>query len=235
MKRLMEELAKIQGGRVVDVATRYGEFALKLHGGLCGYSEIIGIDNDPDTVKEAEKRCLGSGISFRVMDARRMDFEDDSLDTVCISNSLHHLTNPREILLEMKRVLRPGGLYIINEMFRDHQTKAQQTHVLLHHLDGEIDTVLGTYHAKTCSKQKLVKLFDTLDMADIKIFEDIETDPVLAQKLAAKVEKIAQKAEKTKGLPQYEEFCSRAAKVRDAFDRYGVKRCTQLVMMGRKR
>jgi ubiquinone/menaquinone biosynthesis C-methylase UbiE len=79
MKRRMEELAKIQGGRVVDVATRYGEFALKLHGGLCGYSEIIGIDNDPDTVKEAEKRCLGSGISFRVMDARRMDFEDDSL------------------------------------------------------------------------------------------------------------------------------------------------------------
>jgi hypothetical protein len=40
-------------------------------------------------------------------------------------------------------------------MFRDHQTKAQQTHVLLHHLDGEIDTVLGTYHAKTVQKQNL--------------------------------------------------------------------------------
>lgn len=234
MKRLMEELAEIHGGRVLDVATRYGEFALKLRGGLCGYSKIIGIDNDPAAVSEAEKRCPGSGIAFQVMDARHMDFEDDSLDTVCISNSLHHLRNPREVLLEMKRVLRPGGLYIINEMFWDHQTKARQTHVLLHHLGGEIDTAMGNYHAKTYSKKELAALFDMLELTDKNIFEDFETDPVLAEKLAKKVKKIAEKAEKTKGLPQYEEFCRRAAKVQDACNKHGVERCTQLVMMGRK-
>lgn len=49
------------------------------------------------------------------MDAVRTAFADASLDAVIISNALHHFAAPARFLAEADRVLKPGGLILINE------------------------------------------------------------------------------------------------------------------------
>ncbi|MGF7057364.1 class I SAM-dependent methyltransferase [Brassicibacter mesophilus] len=234
MEKLESKLSDVSGGKVLDVATRYGEFALKLKEGLKDYDEIIAIDNSQEVVNTAIEKHADSGVKFIHMDGSNLDFKDETFDIVCISNSLHHVTDINKVLSEMKRVLKPGGIFIVNEMFNDNQSDAQNTHVLLHHLGGEIDTLLGEYHGKTLKKQEIVDIVKEAGINVEDIFEDYETDPELAKKLATKIEKLDKKVEKTKEYDQYEEFKRRTREVKESFNKSGIERCTQLVVMGRK-
>ncbi len=234
MKILKTKLQDVSGKKVLDVATRYGEFALKLKEGLKDYDEIIAIDNSQEVINTAREKNRDSSINFICMDGGNMDFDDNSFDIVCISNSLHHITDISKVLNEMKRVLKPGGIFIVNEMFNDNQSEAQKTHVLLHHLGGDIDTLLGEYHGKTFIKQEIVDIVKNAGIQVEDIFEDYETDPELARKLAAKIEKLDKKVEKTKDTTQYEGFKRRAQEVKESFNKSGIERCTQLLVLGRK-
>ena len=58
-----------------------------------------------------------------------MDYPDETFEVVAISNTLHHIEHYDKVLAEMLRVLKPGGFFILNEMYRDGQDAAQQVHV----------------------------------------------------------------------------------------------------------
>ncbi len=234
MKRLKERLGDISGGRVLDVGTRSGEFILKLKDGFKDYSEMIGIDYDEKVIETTKKKLDFEDIHFSHMDAENMTFEDNSFDTVCISNTLHHLPDINKILNEMKRVLKPGGLFIVNEMFSDNQDEAQNTHVLLHCLEGAIDTVIGKCHNDTFEKQEIIDLIDNLGVDNIEYFEDHETNENLRDKLASKVQSIDKKLNKVKEFPQYTELKQRGEQIKKRYNEAGIARCTQLIVMGRK-
>lgn len=234
MKILKKKLENMTGKKVLDVATRYGEFAMKLKEGLKEYDEIIAVDSCKETVNTAIEKYENSDIKFLHMDGSNMDFKDETFDIVCISNSLHHITDINKVLIEMKRVLKSGGIFIVNEMFSDNQSDAQKTHVLLHHLGGEIDTLLGEYHGKTLKKQEIVDVVKEAGIDVEDVFEDYETDPELAKKLEAKIGKLDKKVEKTKEYEKYKDFKRRAQEVKESFNKSGIERCTQLVVVGRK-
>lgn len=234
LKKLKETLSKIETGRVLDVGTRHGEFVGKLQDGLKGYTQIIGVDNDPACVEKARTKFTDERIVFEVQDGAAMTYPDASFDMVCISSSLHHMEKLDQTMDEMMRVLKPGGWFVINEMYRDNQTPARETHVMLHQLAGEIDSLLGEYHGETFTRQALVDFFGKLGLTDTMIFDDFETDPKLVEAQVKKVQKITAKAEKTKDYPQYEEFMCRAKAIQAKFEKDGIDRCTQLIMMGRK-
>ncbi|MBU1179623.1 class I SAM-dependent methyltransferase [Patescibacteria group bacterium] len=58
--------------------------------------------------KEGETRYAKANV-------RNLPFEDNSLDTVCLFDILHHTENQEEILKEARRVLKPGGKILILE------------------------------------------------------------------------------------------------------------------------
>lgn len=234
MKRLKEYLSNISGGKVLDVGTRKGEFILKLKDGLKDYSELIGIDFDEKTIETTKEKYGSDMIHFLHMDALDMNFEDQSFDLVCISNTLHHLPDVMKALTEMKRVLKPGGLLIVNEMFSDDQDKAQLTHVYLHHIEGAIDTILGECHNETFKKQEIISAVKDAGVNVIDVFEDYETKEGIKDKLAARVMSIDQTIEKVKDFPQYEELKRCEQEVRQKFAEVGIDRSTQLVVVGRK-
>ena len=60
------------------------------------------------------------GVSFRVGSAESLPFEDGEFDLVSFVNVLHHVEDPHTVLMEARRVLRPGGLLLI----RDHDVKS---------------------------------------------------------------------------------------------------------------
>ena len=55
-------------------------------------------------------------IRFDVLPAERMDYPDDSFDLVFFNDILHHVDIPAT-LAEARRILRPGGTLIANELY----------------------------------------------------------------------------------------------------------------------
>jgi SAM-dependent methyltransferase len=123
------QLARIRPGqRVLDVGCGRGE--LVIHAALRG-AEAVGIDYAEEAVRIAEEALAGCPLdiheraSFRVMNARRLDFPDESFDTAVMSDIVEHLypQELREALDETRRVLRRGGRLVVhtcpNRLFYD--------------------------------------------------------------------------------------------------------------------
>ncbi len=177
---LSKTLGTLSAGKVLDVATGGGGFIHFLLDELKEYEEITGID-----VSERSAAAFAGafkdqpGIHFIRMDAIHMDFPDASFDTVCMANSLHHFSDPRPVLAEMQRVLRPAGNFILLEMYRDNQAETQQSHVLLHHWWGAVDRIEGIVHHETYTRAELVSLMTALELSEPQIFDlsDLDEDP----------------------------------------------------------
>src|SRR5207237_1798657 len=51
------------------------------------------------------------GVEFRRSSAERLPFGDAELDAVTMFDVLEHVADPERVLAEVRRVLRPGGLF----------------------------------------------------------------------------------------------------------------------------
>ena len=61
---------------------------------------------------------LGQEIALRVGDAQALDFPDASFDTVVSTLALCTIPDDRAAVSEVKRVLRPGGRFLLLEHVR---------------------------------------------------------------------------------------------------------------------
>jgi ubiquinone/menaquinone biosynthesis C-methylase UbiE len=98
---------------VLDVATGTGNLALDLSQTA---EKVVGIDLSSEMLAIAEKKKRKDNLTFQLMDASKMDFNDETFDVVTISLGLHDM--PPEIrtlvLKDVKRVLKSDGkLYIL--------------------------------------------------------------------------------------------------------------------------
>lgn len=79
----------------------------------------FGIDTNPELLKDAEKGAKkwarGGEASFKVGDAYKLPFPDDSADLVMCQTLLIHLEKPEKAVAEMVRVAKPGGLIVCKE------------------------------------------------------------------------------------------------------------------------
>lgn len=175
--RIAERLRSVSGGRVLDVATGEGGFIDILMKTLKDYHSFVGIDYYPPDpskgqIEDARRVYTGKPVQILKMNAEDIEFDNASFDTVCISNSLHHLDNIESVLDEMRRVVRPGGNIIIQEVYCDgNQTEAQRAEEMQHELEARIDTLLGITHNKTFTRQKIVGIVDSFGMKKKEVFD----------------------------------------------------------------
>lgn len=175
--RIARKLGTVSGGRVLDVATGEGGFIDLLMKTLRDYDSFVGIDSYPSEASEQEIEAArrmhgGRPVRFVKMDARDMDFEDGCFDTVCISNSLHHLDDVGGVLAEMGRVVKPGGNFILQEVYCDgDQTEAQRTEELQHEWEARVDTLMGITHNKTFTRQRVLDAVDSLGLREKEAFD----------------------------------------------------------------
>lgn len=230
-------LGAIDGGRVLDVATGAGGMITWLIEDLKSYDTITGIDtvdirerlNGQPSVFDQER------ITFRQMDAHAIDFPDASFDTVSISNSLHHMADPRRVVAEMGRVLKPGGWAILSEMVRDDLTEEQLTHMALHHWWARVDSALGITHNETFTRAELRALVGTMPLRELTVFEyaDLESDPFDADTLATLRGHIDRYLERARDLPDFPAIQARGDALRQRLETTGIRWATGLVILGR--
>jgi SAM-dependent methyltransferase len=52
----------------------------------------------------------------KILDATNMDLQDESVDVIIASHTLHHFYSPYRFFMECARVLKPGGKILIQEL-----------------------------------------------------------------------------------------------------------------------
>ena len=180
--KIAKRLGSVSGGRVLDVATAGGGFIDTLMKTLKDYESFVGIDycasaTSKKEMESAKKRFEGKPVKFFEMNAENLKFEDESFDTVCISHSLHHLADINKVLAEMKRVLKKGGNFILQEAYCDgDQTEAQKADELEHEWEAKIDSLLGITHNKTLTRQRIMDIANSLKLSELDIFDS--THPI---------------------------------------------------------
>jgi SAM-dependent methyltransferase len=111
-RELIQRFAPPPPATVVDVGGAAGAYALWLAD--AGYVVHL-LEPAPRLLAEAERRSASSRrplASCRAGDARALDLAGDAADVILLLGPLYHLTDARDrkrALLEVARVLRPGG------------------------------------------------------------------------------------------------------------------------------
>ncbi|WP_434656299.1 class I SAM-dependent methyltransferase [Chromobacterium violaceum] len=80
---------------------------------------VAAIDIAPAMLARLRERAgtLGMEVDARVMDGQRLDFPDGSFDAVALHLVLAVIPDPRACLLEVERVLKPGGRVVVFDKF----------------------------------------------------------------------------------------------------------------------
>jgi len=105
----------LEGRDVVDFGT--GEGDLAFHVAKYRPKSILGLEIDPEGVRIATERAAKLELpvrpEFRVSGASRVELPDASCDAILCFDVLEHVMDPRGIVKEWRRVLRPGGRLLI--------------------------------------------------------------------------------------------------------------------------
>lgn len=151
-------LPDFKAKRALDVATGGGRFALML-ARRCG--EVVGVD------REIDRAVAHAGVSYAAMDAEKLEFADATYDMVAVCWALHHMANPTRVLLEMRRVLKPGGTFLIVEPIRVWMGTNQDHHLAAHLLVAKRDAALGIAHFPIFERLQVSSVIQGLGLTEL--------------------------------------------------------------------
>ena len=78
---------------------------------------VIGTDLDPEQIAMAKKFNKSSeNLKFIEADAGSIPFEKNEFDLILSLNVLHHINNWDKALIEVSRVLKPNGFFILYDL-----------------------------------------------------------------------------------------------------------------------
>ncbi|MBD3677466.1 MAG: class I SAM-dependent methyltransferase [Rhodobacteraceae bacterium] len=150
-RRKSVEFVNSLGGSVLEVGVGTG-MSLEFYS---PDMKVTGIDFSDDMLAKAKAKVESHGFShvkeLRQMDARFLDFPDNSFDTIVAMHVVSVVPEPERVVAEMARVCKPGGTVLITNHFaRDkgllsliERATASLPNVLGWHSDFRIERVLG--------------------------------------------------------------------------------------------
>jgi 2-polyprenyl-3-methyl-5-hydroxy-6-metoxy-1,4-benzoquinol methylase len=126
---LSEEIGTFSGKKIIDLGCGDGVITYELsHRG----AESYGVDLSEEAINFAIKKhkSLGSDSKFFVESCNDTHFDDEYFDAIISSDVIEHLSDPKELLLEIKRLLRPGGVAVVSTPVRVTEEPLDQMHTI---------------------------------------------------------------------------------------------------------
>lgn len=107
------------GGSVLDVATGTGDLAFDLAEVVGSTGRVVGLDFTEEMLvrarAKADKLGLADVCRFVQGNALELPFEDAQFDAATIAFGLRNVVDRERCLLEMRRVVKPGGRVLVLE------------------------------------------------------------------------------------------------------------------------
>jgi demethylmenaquinone methyltransferase/2-methoxy-6-polyprenyl-1,4-benzoquinol methylase len=120
-RELASEIPPDSQEPILDLATGTGDVALALEKQIKGKRLIVGADFTLQMLRVAAAKILrkkADGIRLAVGDALDLPFRENIFSAVSIAFGLRNLSSRLNGLVEMTRVLRPGGVVLVLEFSR---------------------------------------------------------------------------------------------------------------------
>lgn len=110
---LFDRLTLPQGSRVLELGCGSGRLWAQNSERIPTDWFITLTDFSPGMLTEARRALDGNGrlFEFAVADAQAIPFDDACFDAVIANHMLYHVPDLRTALMEIRRVLRPGGSF----------------------------------------------------------------------------------------------------------------------------
>jgi ubiquinone/menaquinone biosynthesis C-methylase UbiE len=116
LKRYYFAMTLAGGKKVLDAAcgTGYGSNILALTA-----KQVTGIDISREAIAYAKAKYSSPRIQFEQMDVTKLRYPDLTFDAVVSFETIEHIRNYDKFLEEVRRVLKPGGRFIVSTPNRD--------------------------------------------------------------------------------------------------------------------
>ena len=143
-KKVLLRQADIQSGqRILDLGCGTGTLALMVKSAYPN-TEVIGLDADEQVLRRAEAKAAAAGLDIRLDHglASELPYTNDRFDRVLSSLFFHHVTGKvkDEVMLEVRRVLRPGGEFLIADWGKPTSSAMRLAFLGIQLLDGFTNT-----------------------------------------------------------------------------------------------
>lgn len=116
-RKCVKKLKSLQPKQILDVATGTGDFAIAC--AKLNPDKITGIDISEGMMKFGREKLknlkLDKLIDLQSGDAETVNFPDNSFDAIVVGFGVRNFENLEKGLINLNRVLRPGGKIIILE------------------------------------------------------------------------------------------------------------------------
>ena len=149
------EAARARGGsdspRVLDRGRGTGALAEIVLDEIPGCA-LVGVDLSANMAERAAER-LGGRAEVVVGDAERLPFRDNSFDAAYCNDSFHHYPDPALAAFQVWRALRPGGTFVVGDVWQPAPARAVMNAWMPHsaegdvriYSEGEMREILGTW------------------------------------------------------------------------------------------
>ncbi|MCE7741270.1 MAG: methyltransferase domain-containing protein [Candidatus Heimdallarchaeota archaeon] len=119
---IAERMGLKPGDRVLEVGPGKGSYTKAVAERILPEGKVYAIDIQQPILDRLEKRLKEENITNiipKLDDAYNLSFEDDSIDIIFAIACLPEIPKQVEVLEEFKRVLKPGGIISLCELFID--------------------------------------------------------------------------------------------------------------------
>jgi 2-polyprenyl-3-methyl-5-hydroxy-6-metoxy-1,4-benzoquinol methylase len=131
---------------------------------LAGQTEqtVIGGDISEEAIDKCNATWKKSNLFFKKSDGTRLEFDDNYFDKIVSFETIEHTTEYKKMLLEFKRILKPGGRLFLSTPNRQITSP-----------DGIIK---NPYHTQEFSFDQLKEMVQIFSMAEVRGQQFIKFD-----------------------------------------------------------
>jgi len=122
MRPVLDRVGLMPGERVLELGPGPGVFTVDAARRLGPAGRLVVVDIQPDMINQVEERIHQAGISnveTHVASAYELPLTSESIDRAFLVTVLPEIPEQRRALVELHRVLKPGGVLSITEEFLD--------------------------------------------------------------------------------------------------------------------
>ncbi|OGN99854.1 MAG: dimethylmenaquinone methyltransferase [Chloroflexi bacterium RBG_13_52_14] len=159
--QLIERGGVKKGMQVLDLGCGSGAFTPFIARTVGEKGKVYALDIQADMLKQLERKLVRpenrdiKNIKLIEGNAYELPFDDDSLDLVNMVTVLQEIPDRNRALQEVKRVLKPGGVLAVTELFPDPDYPWKSTTIKLGNGAGfVVDEMAGNFFNYTVRFRK---------------------------------------------------------------------------------